>query len=475
VPKQRITDLILALDELREHMLQQAAGRECDIGAVDPAYRAGARNLAHYLGLRQRDIRPLQDALSELGLSSLGRCESHALASVEAVLRAATALLGRSAAPDGEGYPQTVSASDSVADLAEHTRALLGPEPDGRKVRIMVTLPPEAADYSLVRGLIESGMNCARINCAHDDAEIWQKMAHHVRRASEELQSPCSIVADLAGPKFRILGVPISPAVVHTGPRRDARGTVLDPAHVWLTWREDVAQGEPDAVLRAPRRWLTQLRSGDRLKLEDLRGKRRSLTVTEVSSEGCWVDGLESAYVGHDLRLRIARRASGTRAACPECEAQPCGMDTPSQVVHRGDRLILTPPDAPAQAGNGTSALPRIPCSLPASSVGICPGVPIWFDDGKVGGRVRRVENGEVEVEITLTKQGGARLRSDRSINLPESVVQRQPLLPKDLRDLDFVTNCADMVGLSFAESAEVSSSSRKRFGSVRAAGLAWC
>ena len=68
---------------------------------------------------------------------------------------------------------------------------------------------------------------------------------------------------------------------------------------------------------------------------------------------------------------------------------------------------------------------------------------------------MRHVENDEVEVEITLAREAGARLRADRSINLPDSVVERPPLLPKDLQDLDFVADCADMVGLSFAESAE--------------------
>ena len=49
----------------------------------------------------------------------------------------------------------------------------LGPIPTDRKTRIMVTRPSEAAiDPSLIRGLLEKGMNIMRINCAHDNAEI---------------------------------------------------------------------------------------------------------------------------------------------------------------------------------------------------------------------------------------------------------------------------------------------------------------
>jgi hypothetical protein len=51
------------------------------------AHRRSARNLAHYLALRRHDIRPLQSQLALLGLSSLGRTESHALTAVQTVHR----------------------------------------------------------------------------------------------------------------------------------------------------------------------------------------------------------------------------------------------------------------------------------------------------------------------------------------------------------------------------------------------------
>ena len=58
--------------------------------------------------------------------------------------------------------------------LAEHTDALLGPATNGRQVRIMVTMPSEAADdYLLVHTSAQQGMDCMRINCAHDDAAAW--------------------------------------------------------------------------------------------------------------------------------------------------------------------------------------------------------------------------------------------------------------------------------------------------------------
>ena len=100
----------------------------------------------------------------------------------------------------------------------------------------MVTLPSEAAtDPDLVRRLVERGMNVARINCAHDDADAWRAMARHVRQAREETGRSCLVAMDLAGPKLRTGPIQPGPRVVKLRPRRDALGHVIAPARAWLT------------------------------------------------------------------------------------------------------------------------------------------------------------------------------------------------------------------------------------------------
>jgi hypothetical protein len=81
-----ITALIGDLESLRKAMLEREAGLAPWIDAVAPARRASAANLAHYLALRQIDLRPIQDRLAGAGLSSLGRAETHVLANVDKVL-----------------------------------------------------------------------------------------------------------------------------------------------------------------------------------------------------------------------------------------------------------------------------------------------------------------------------------------------------------------------------------------------------
>ncbi|MCS0497376.1 pyruvate kinase [Ancylobacter sp. MQZ15Z-1] len=169
----------------------QAAGRE------EPALD----NLAHYLALRHHDLRGLQRELMRRGLSSLGRLESRVLPTLDAVLAVLAALTGRPApfpAPDAAAF----FAGEARLDAA--SAASLGTEPPGRYTRIMVTLPSEAAtDAAFVAALVEHGMDVARINCAHDDAEAWRAMAHHVRAAGEAQGRRIAVLMDIAGPKIR--------------------------------------------------------------------------------------------------------------------------------------------------------------------------------------------------------------------------------------------------------------------------------
>jgi len=56
----------------------------------------------------------------------------------------------------------------------------------------MVTMPGEAAhNCSLIHDLLRQGMDCMRINCAHDDAATWAMMIGHLRRAEQALGRSC--------------------------------------------------------------------------------------------------------------------------------------------------------------------------------------------------------------------------------------------------------------------------------------------
>ncbi len=169
----------------------------------NPVFLNSAMNLAFYLALRRRDIRELQESLMPWGLSSLGRLESRALDNLDAVIASLGRINGNSEFYNE--YPPYDSFLKGKWQLDQNAEKTLGEKPANRYSRIMVTLPTEAAENEkFVVDLISAGMNVVRINCAHDNPDIWGKMIEHIRKAEEKLQRKCKIMMDIAGPKIRI-------------------------------------------------------------------------------------------------------------------------------------------------------------------------------------------------------------------------------------------------------------------------------
>jgi pyruvate kinase len=216
-----LDSLIQSLQELHNDCLANEATLQEEIDRVAPEYRAGARNLVHYLALRQHDVRELQLELSCLGLSSLGRLEGHTLAAIDAVLVALHKLHGGPHAVQEGGPP--VDNESGIQILARHAEQLLAPVGHDSP-RIMVTMPAEAADrYSLVRDLVAGGMDVMRINCAHDDEIHWAQMVKHLDRAGRETARECRALVDLSGPKLRTGRIEGGAHVAHWKPRRDVQ------------------------------------------------------------------------------------------------------------------------------------------------------------------------------------------------------------------------------------------------------------
>jgi pyruvate kinase len=186
-----------------------AAEGEATLATWEPLIRReeflpSARNLANYLAFRKIDMRELQGDLSALGLSSLGRCESQVLASIDALLASLTRIAGLG----GHPYPTHAEFSAGRTLLSERQASIFGLDPGGPSTRIMVTLPTEAADDpQLIRSYILAGADCVRINCAHDSAEVWGRMIAITRASATDLKRDVRVAMDIAGPKLRIAKV----------------------------------------------------------------------------------------------------------------------------------------------------------------------------------------------------------------------------------------------------------------------------
>jgi pyruvate kinase len=451
-------NLISQLTSIRDEMLDLERRHIATLGSSHSKYAESQRNLLHYIALRSHDLRPLQHELAVLGLSSLGRVESHVLASIDAVLAALHSLDG--APLDAAQLGSEPCDFERGARLLElHSCDLIGANPSARTVRIMVTLPSEAeSDYTLIHALLRHGMNVARINCAHDGPAVWERMIQHIRRAERAQGRACRILMDLGGPKLRTGPVKDGPAVIKLRPQRDALGAVLHPARVWLTRAERpaVPPTEADASVPVAAEWMARLHIGDQIQFKDARGAQRQMIVVDVTNEGCWAEADKAAYIIPGLSLRRCAIKPGEKDVTSIGDFPP----PPSFIDLAGtDLLILTrqlePGRQATRDASGRVLSPaRIGCTLPEIFNDVRAGERVWLDDGRIGGFIEKVEPERIFVRITHARPSGEKLRTDKGINLPDSALKLPALTKKDLTDLKFVAEHADIVGLSFAQSS---------------------
>jgi len=454
--------VIEKLWELRGAMQACEAALAPRLQDVDASYQVSARNLAHYLTLRHGDQRALQDWLSRAGLSSLGRAESHVMANLDKVLGILHRLTGQAWKSHATDEPVGVKTSGKL--LERHTAELLGAAPKERSVRIMVTLPSEAArDFGLVRRLVVSGMDIARINCAHDGPEDWKAMAAHVRRAARTAGRPVRILMDLGGPKLRTGPIAPGAAVLRLKPSRDEFGRIVRPARVGLRpagATQPVAGAPVHVGVDAP--WLAQLAVGDHIDLTDARDASRCLRIVHQDDTGFLAECTRTAYLVPETRLTLPRKG-----ALP---LETGLSDLPRQdgvlQLERGGLLRLTRGVTAGRSrdiksskgvkdrGEAQPAVPTVSCTLPEVFGQVRIGERIWFDDGRIGGVLKRVESDWVEVEITHARDNGEKLAGDKGINLPDSQLRLPALTDKDIEDLAVAAEVADMVGLSFVQQA---------------------
>jgi len=422
-----------------------------DLLAVHPEYRESARNLVHYLALRASDIQGLQEDLQSLGLSSLGRAERNVMASVHSVQSALRSMTGSTETNDDE--PEALQLRNPDADT--HRKAILGETPDGRDVSIMVTLPREAAtNCALVTEMLSAGMSVARINCAHDDENVWADMIRNVRTASDTTGRNCRIVMDLAGPKIRTGDLLPGPKVFHIRPRRDPMGRTIAPRRIRFIPDDTVWRGTKTAVIPVPRDCIEYAHKGDKIRFKDTRGKKRIFRVVDKDDKGLVLEIYKGAYLATGMKLRLMRKDEGEKLTyrvsdLPEVE-QPL-------LLRPGDTLVLDRdaiPGAPAvEDGEGLIIEPaHISCRQPEVFDFVSVDDRILLNDGKIAGTVKSITETQLEMTVIKAKPTGSRLRGDRGINFPDSDIRLPGLTMSDKDDLKFVIDHADAVSQSFVK-----------------------
>jgi pyruvate kinase len=452
--KKRIIELLEQLEQIEYEAKALEKKYEKQLKKIHPENQKSALNLIHYLALRNQDIRDLQNTLGQLGISRLGRAESHVLASITAVKNLLNKILKKAQL---EEEKPLISFKKGKKYIRKNTTALLGKKLKGSKVRIMVTLPGDAADdKKFIKKLVTSGMNSARINCAHDDTEVWKRMIDKIHKAKNQTGRNVKICMDLGGPKLRTGSMRPGPKVVHLQPERNLIGKVTSPSLVWLA-PEGTEPEDDDLIIPVSIEWLRSLKRDSVIKFTDSRNKNCKLKINKKRGKGWMAKCFDSAYIKTGTVFTLNTDNEMEEKTTEVGEILPLEEKI---ILKVGDKLILHKdpiPGDPAEYDNeGNLVIPaHISCTLPEVFNDVKVSEPIILDDGKIEGKIKSVESDQIEVEITYAKEEGAKLKADKGINLPESKLSISGLTEKDKEDLKFVAEHADVVNVSFVNNAQ--------------------
>ncbi len=146
-----------------------------------------------------------------------------------------------------------------------------------RRVKIVCTMGPATASPERIRGLVEAGMDVARLNFSHGSHEDHQKMYELVREAANECGRAVAVLADLQGPKIRL-------------------GRFADGPHEWrtgdvVTITSDDVLGTADRVSCTYKKLPHEVRVGDRLLIDDGRVAIEVLAVEGNDIRSLVVEG----------------------------------------------------------------------------------------------------------------------------------------------------------------------------------------
>ncbi len=172
-----------------------------------------------------------------------------------------------------------------------------------RRAKIICTLGPASSERGRISGLIDAGMDVARLNCSHGDHESLARLIDEVRACAARADRVVAILLDLQGPKIRIDRVPGGSVDLEPG----APFTLTTLPGISETARVSVSYPE----------FARDVRQGERLLLDDgqLQLDVETVAGTEVH---CRV------VIGGLLKDRKGINVPGVVLSVPALSAKDC-------------------------------------------------------------------------------------------------------------------------------------------------------
>ncbi|WP_373545334.1 pyruvate kinase [Chamaesiphon sp.] len=131
--------------------------------------------------------------------------------------------------------------------------------------------------------------------------------------------------------------------------------------------------------------------------------------------------------------------------------------------VFKGDRIVLSRREPELESAVDPAKSTHVEhfqtsCTIPSILDLLAVDTPVYIDDGKIWTQVVDTqypiahEQPGLLLEVTNTSPKGVKLKPEKGMNFPDTVLDLSPLTEKDLTDLDFVAAHADIIGYSFVQ-----------------------
>lgn len=135
-----------------------------------------------------------------------------------------------------------------------------------RRTRIVATLGPATDPPDVLRAILRAGVDVARINFSHGNADEHLQRIARLREAAAELKKPVAVLADLPGPKLRVRLAAERRLVINQDVRFSKLANPIQP--------DDLVLSEPEL--------LENVLTGQRILLDD---GRLQLEASEIRGD----------------------------------------------------------------------------------------------------------------------------------------------------------------------------------------------
>ncbi len=446
------------IDSIRDELLRARDEIEPD----HPRYKS-LLNFKQYLTLRSKDRTKLQETLSLLSLSSLGRSYAHVAGSIDTLYDQICSSLCRdelSAEEMASFHHLTIP--EAIGLSFKNSKALFGGKVSKKlskqSTAIMLTLPSHSVDNKgeLIHNLADSGINVFRINTAHDSQAIWKAMADVIATINEQREenNKIKIFADLAGPKIRTGKIRRLDLPVVIGSNKYEKDVHIFSGKMITTRAETIdpqTRKKIPARIAVGKKFFKKLHKESSFRVVDSNKKKALITISEIHDG--YITGVinKRVYLNESAKLRHNHHQGSILNI--EKQIDPIRL-------FKGDLLVITERDMEGRSvlfdeNKNVLKSALISCSFHGIISYIKIGAQVFIDDGKIGLKVIDKSDHSIICKVTFAKVNGKLLKEEKGINFPDTYIKTAALTKRDRENMLAVIGFADHLSISFCQNAK--------------------